>query len=102
MELFPAGKLVASNREHSFWTPVSVFPEPSAANLELLREQLANARGEHQLPYQHAAMPALAQQKWLPNGVASPNNWAHLLAAPDTLEWQASDKKEKCALVDLT
>eukprot|EP00854_Cymbomonas_tetramitiformis_P007597 gene7597-biopygen7674 len=85
-----------------------------------------NARGEHQLPYQvlllrhcgrtgksvdvaetsirfqvqHVALAAV-QQQWLPNGVTCPKNWQQLVSAPDAVQWQASDYKEECALIDV-
>eukprot|EP00854_Cymbomonas_tetramitiformis_P034065 gene34065-biopygen9256 len=85
-----------------------------------------NARGEHRLPYQvlllrhygrtgksvdvaetiirfqvqHVALAAV-QQQWLPNGVTCPKNWPQLVSAPDAVQWQASDYKEECALIDV-
>ncbi|KAK3263376.1 hypothetical protein CYMTET_27813 [Cymbomonas tetramitiformis] len=86
----------------------------------------ANARGEHRLPYQvlllrhcgrtgksvdvaktsicfqvqHVALAAV-QQQWMPNGVSCPKTWRQLVNAPDAVQWQASDYKEECALIDV-
>ncbi|KAK3245759.1 hypothetical protein CYMTET_44693 [Cymbomonas tetramitiformis] len=88
----------------------------------------ATAREDHVLPYQvilerHAGVRgsaidvgearvrfetrhvALAAQEekltGLPVGVTEPKGWVQLVNGPDSVQWQESDHKEECALIDV-
>ncbi|KAK3240544.1 hypothetical protein CYMTET_49624 [Cymbomonas tetramitiformis] len=88
----------------------------------------ATAREDHVLPYQvilerhagvrgsaidvgearvrfetrHVALVAQEEKvTGLPGGVTEPKGWVQLVNGPDSVEWQESDKKEECALIDV-
>ncbi|KAK3271824.1 hypothetical protein CYMTET_19847 [Cymbomonas tetramitiformis] len=88
----------------------------------------ATAREDHVLPYQvilerhagvsgsavdvcearvrfenrHVALAAREEKlTGLPVGVTEPKGWVQLLKGPDAVQWQESDHKEECALIDV-
>ncbi|KAK3280891.1 hypothetical protein CYMTET_11293 [Cymbomonas tetramitiformis] len=88
----------------------------------------ATAREDHVLPYQvilerhagvkgsaidvgeacvrfetrHVALVAQEEKvTGLPVGVTEPKGWVQLVNGPDSVQWQESDKKEECALIDV-
>ncbi|KAK3260032.1 hypothetical protein CYMTET_30997 [Cymbomonas tetramitiformis] len=110
----------------SFWTPVSAFLEARVEHLALLFEYCAQwtvnsfyplfekvtvqrsgggeweaavvcatAREDHVLPYQEEKVMGL------PVGVTEPKGWVQLVNGPDSVQWQESDHKEECALIDV-
>eukprot|EP00854_Cymbomonas_tetramitiformis_P034209 gene34209-biopygen20511 len=59
---------------------------------------------ECRVRFDHRHVALAAQEELvagMPVGVTEPKGWAQLLQASETVEWQASDKKEECALIDV-
>ncbi|KAK3272840.1 hypothetical protein CYMTET_18872 [Cymbomonas tetramitiformis] len=114
----------------SFWAPVSVFLEARVEHLALLFEYCAQLIvnsfyplfekvilerhagvrgsaidvGEARVRFETRHVALAAQEEkltGLPVGVTEPKGWVQLVNGPDSVQWQESDHREECALIDV-